>query len=133
MSILPNHIDIAHRLGQFKSNSNRPVIIRFVRRQTKIDILRKAKLFKGPGIFVNEDLTKLNAEVLASVRLKQPSAVEKSWSFEGKIFAQFKGNQHATQIKRSEFKTWLEKSWPKKTYPECVENPASARNRVSPR
>ncbi|KAH3855833.1 hypothetical protein DPMN_098403 [Dreissena polymorpha] len=46
--------------------------------QTKIDILRKAKLFKGSGIFVNEDLTKLNAEVLASVSLKQSSAVEKN-------------------------------------------------------
>ncbi|KAH3841373.1 hypothetical protein DPMN_114832 [Dreissena polymorpha] len=72
-----------------------------------------SKLFKGSGIFVNEDLTKLNAEVLASVRLKQPSAVEKTWSFEGKIFALFKGNEHATQIKFSDFKNWLEKPWPK--------------------
>ncbi|KAH3870369.1 hypothetical protein DPMN_033553 [Dreissena polymorpha] len=99
MSIVPNEIGITHRLGQFKPNSIRPVIVIFVRRQTKIDILRKTKLFNGSGIFVNEDLTKLNAEVLASVRLKHPSAVEKSWSFEGKIFALFKENQHATQIK----------------------------------
>ncbi|KAH3842900.1 hypothetical protein DPMN_116404 [Dreissena polymorpha] len=68
ISMVPNDIDIGHRLGKFKPNSNRPVIVKFVRRQTKIDILQKAKLFKGLGIYVNEDLTKLNAEVLASVR-----------------------------------------------------------------
>ncbi|KAH3793891.1 hypothetical protein DPMN_147415 [Dreissena polymorpha] len=96
-----------------------------------MDILRKAKLCKGSGIFVNEDLTKLNAEVLASVRLKQPRAVEKTWSFEGKIFALLKGNEHATQIKFSDFKNWLEKPWPKKSYSECVETPASATNRIS--
>ncbi|KAH3778259.1 hypothetical protein DPMN_179714 [Dreissena polymorpha] len=34
--IQPYDIDIAHRLGKFRPNSNRPVIVRFVRRQTKI-------------------------------------------------------------------------------------------------
>ncbi|KAH3771145.1 hypothetical protein DPMN_172447 [Dreissena polymorpha] len=131
ISIEPHDIDIAHRLGKFSPNKNRPVIVRFVRRQIKIDILRKAKLFKGSGIFVNEDLTKLNAEVLASVRLKQPSAVDKTWSFEGKIFALFKGNEHAIQIKFADFKDWLEKPWPKKSYSECVETPACATNRKS--
>ncbi|KAH3700159.1 hypothetical protein DPMN_075129 [Dreissena polymorpha] len=63
IQITPSDIDIAHRLEKFKPTENRPVIIKFVRRQTKIDILQKAKLFKGTGIFVNEDLTKLNAEV----------------------------------------------------------------------
>ena len=131
ISIQPTDIDIAHRLGKFKPGSNRPVIVRFIRRQTKIDILRKAKLFKGSSIFANEDLTKLNAEVLASVRLKQPNAVERAWSFEGKIFAVFKGNEHATQIKYPEFKSWLDKPWPKKSYSETVGNPARARTRVA--
>ena len=105
--------------------------MKFVRRQTKIDILRKAKAFKGSSIFANEDLTKLNAEVLASVRLKQPSDVEKAWSFDGKIFALFKGNQHATQIKYPDFKNWLEKPWPKKSYSESAENPARALTRMA--
>ncbi|KAH3831276.1 hypothetical protein DPMN_104538 [Dreissena polymorpha] len=79
--------------------------------------MSKAKLFKGLGIFVNDDLTKLNAEVLASLRLKQPSAVERSWSFEGKLHAVFKGNQQPTQIKHSEYNLWLEKPWPKNLTP----------------
>ena len=130
IAIEPNDIDIAHRLGKFKPNCNRPVIVRFVRRQTKIDIMRKAKLFKGSSIFVNEDLTKLNAEVLASLRLKQPSSVEKSWSYEGKIYALFKGNEQPTHIKYSEYKLWLEKPWPKKSYSESVGTTTSTRNKV---
>ena len=102
-----------------------------MRRQIKIDILQKAKLFKESGIYVNEDLTKLNAEVLASVRLKQPNTDETSWSFEGKIFALLKGYQNATQIKPSEFKSWLEKPWPKRSYSDCVESTNSQRNKVS--
>ena len=53
--IEPTDIDKAHRLGKFQPNKNRPVIVKFVRRQTKIDILRKAKAFKGSSIFANED------------------------------------------------------------------------------
>ncbi|XP_052252442.1 uncharacterized protein LOC127859072 [Dreissena polymorpha] len=131
ISIHPSDIDIAHRLGKYKPNTNRPVIVRFVRRQTKIDILRNAKQFKGSGIFVNEDLTKLNAEVLASVRLKQTSTVQRAWSFEGKLFALLKVNEHAKQINYSEFKDWLDKPWPKKSYSESVEIPARAKSRVT--
>ncbi|KAH3700361.1 hypothetical protein DPMN_075337 [Dreissena polymorpha] len=128
--IEPNGIDIAHRPGKFKPNINRRVIVRFVRRETKIYIMRKATLVKGSGIFVKEDLTKLNVEVLASLRLKRRSVVERSWSFEGKICALFKGNQQTTHIKYSEYKLWLEKPWPKKSYSESVETPVNTENIV---
>ena len=114
-------IDIAHRLGKFKQGENRPVIIKFVRRQIKVDIVKNSKRFKGSGIFVNDDLTKLNAEVLASTRLKDPQNVERAWSFEGSIYVLFKGNQQAVQIKYADYKSWLEKSWPKKSYSQSVE------------
>ena len=127
--ITPSDIDIAHRLGKFKPTENRPIIIKFVRRQTKVDILRKAKQFRGTGIFVNEDLTKLNAEILASVRLKDSANVEKCWSFEGKIYALFKGNQHATQIAFADYKNWLSKPWPRKSYSESLNTYSQANSR----
>jgi hypothetical protein len=46
-------VDVAHRLGKYTPNKNRPVIVKFVRRQTKIDIMQRAKLLKGTG--VNKD------------------------------------------------------------------------------
>ena len=87
-------IDIAHRIGKHHREKIRPVIVRFIRRQTKSDVMRNAKLLKGSGIFLNEDLTKLNAEVLASVRVKDPETVERAWSFDGKLYARFRGKEH---------------------------------------
>ncbi|KAH3727889.1 hypothetical protein DPMN_053835 [Dreissena polymorpha] len=83
MPIATTDIDVAHRLGKFAKNKSRPVIVKFLRRQTKIEIMKRAKMLKGSRLFINEDLTKLNAEVLASLRLKEPDLIERAWSFEG--------------------------------------------------
>ncbi|KAH3796029.1 hypothetical protein DPMN_149593 [Dreissena polymorpha] len=64
-----------------------------------------------------------NADVLAFVRLKQPSAVERAWYFEGKIFAVFKGNKHATQIQRTRIQKLAGKVVAQKSYSETGENP----------
>ncbi|KAH3848573.1 hypothetical protein DPMN_090951 [Dreissena polymorpha] len=79
-------INDLEQLGKYTPNKNRPVIVKFVRRQTKIDIMKRARNQKGTGTFNNEDLTQTNAEVLASLRLKEPGRVKKAWSFKGKLF-----------------------------------------------
>ena len=70
------------------SNRNSPVIVQCMRRQSKIDVMKSVKLLKGTGIYINEDLTKIIAEVLASLRLKEPCRVEKAWPNKGKIFVE---------------------------------------------
>ena len=102
-----NDIDVAHRLGKFTQDKTRPVIVKFVRRQTKSDVMRNAKLLKDTGIFLNEDLTKLNAEVLASARLKAPEMVERAWAFEGKLYVRYKGKDRADRIEYEQFQMWL--------------------------
>ncbi|KAH3739411.1 hypothetical protein DPMN_046063 [Dreissena polymorpha] len=47
-------IDIAHRLGKYIPNKNRAVIVKFVRRQTKIDVMKRAKQLKGTGIYIKK-------------------------------------------------------------------------------
>ncbi|KAH3804001.1 hypothetical protein DPMN_132274 [Dreissena polymorpha] len=66
--------------------------------------MRNATLLKGSGIFLNEDLTKLNAEVLASVRWKDPENVQRAWSFEGKLYARFKAKTTLTELTTNIFK-----------------------------
>ncbi|KAH3751858.1 hypothetical protein DPMN_160048 [Dreissena polymorpha] len=75
--------------------------------------MRNAKLLKGSGIFLNEDPTKLNAEVLSSVRLKDPETVERAWSFDGKLYARFRGKERFEIIDYEHFQTRLSKPWPK--------------------
>ncbi|KAH3768453.1 hypothetical protein DPMN_169666 [Dreissena polymorpha] len=99
--------------GKYHREKIRPVIVRFIRRKSKSDVMRNAKLLKGSGIFLNEDLTKLNAEVLASVRHKDPETVERAWSFDGKLYARFRGKERSEIIDYEHFPTWLNKPWPK--------------------
>ncbi len=55
-------IDVAHRLKKFVRGSQE-AIVREQSRLVKDKILRNKKSLKGTGIFINEDLTKLNQEV----------------------------------------------------------------------
>ncbi|KAH3802154.1 hypothetical protein DPMN_155825 [Dreissena polymorpha] len=107
-------IEIAHRLGKYIPNKNRAVIVKFVRRQTKIDVMKRAKQLKGTGIYINEDLTKINAEVLASLRLKEPSHFERAWSHEGKLFVRYNGIDRNEHVDYKQNQNWLSKPWPQK-------------------
>lgn len=90
-------ICISHRIGNFYKGQ-RPIIFKFVRRQTKISLFRVSKSLKAHNIYVNEDLTTLNAEVLASCRVKGKTKIEKAWSFEGKIYVKFRRKKASTEL-----------------------------------
>ena len=106
-------IDIAHRLGKYKKDKNRNIIVRFVSRATKIRVFQHRKELKSKDIYVNEDLTKLNQDVLTSVRVKKKDIIEQAWSFEGKIYAKPKEGE-TRQIQYAEFDTWTNLPWPEK-------------------
>ncbi|XP_052249726.1 low affinity immunoglobulin epsilon Fc receptor-like [Dreissena polymorpha] len=109
MQLETKDIDIAHRLGKYVENKCRPVIVKLVRRQTKIEIMKRANRLKNTGIFINEDLTKMNVEVLASLRLKEPELVEKAWSRDGKLFVRYRGQDRNELVTFDKYKLWLAK------------------------
>ena len=82
-------IDVVHRLGRFEIGKIRPVIVKFVQREVKFNVMRNAKHLKNTPISVNEDLTQLNQKVLSSIRLKAKHEVAKGWSQEGKLFVKY--------------------------------------------
>ncbi|XP_052791850.1 uncharacterized protein LOC128225998 [Mya arenaria] len=114
IDIAMGEIDVAHRLGKYDEKKNRPIIVKFVCREVKSLVMRRAKLLKNSRkhVFINEDLTKLNNRVLSSLRIKDKSKVEKCWSFEGRIFAKFCDKERAIQLKYADFQTWLNLAWP---------------------
>ncbi|KAL8599237.1 hypothetical protein ACOMHN_007953 [Nucella lapillus] len=85
-SVTNEHISIAHRVGPCRQSQNRPVIIKLIARKTKTLIMKNKKLFKGkrPLVYVNEDLTKLNAQRLAEV--KKHVGVLSAWTMEGNLY-----------------------------------------------
>ncbi|KAH3790464.1 hypothetical protein DPMN_168666 [Dreissena polymorpha] len=102
-------IDVSHRLGKYILNKNRQVIVKCVRLQTKIDVMKRVVLLKGTGIYINGDLTKTNAELLVSLRLKEPGRVEKAWSYEGKLFVRYNGRKRNEHVHCNQYQGWLSK------------------------
>ncbi|KAH3807374.1 hypothetical protein DPMN_135713 [Dreissena polymorpha] len=74
--------------------------------------MKRAKLLKGTGIYLNEDLTKTNSEVLASLRLKEPLIVERAWSRDGKLFVGYRGHDRIELVSSDKYRLWSAKPWP---------------------
>jgi hypothetical protein len=67
------------------------VIVRFINRKHRDDIIRIRKMLKGTEFSIAEDLTSLNVQTLNRVR-NHPS-VQSSWSWNGKIHAVLKNGK----------------------------------------
>ena len=78
------------------SGSANSVIVRFARREVKERVLRSRRILKNSPITLTEDLTTLNNQLLT--RLYKNDRVEKTWTWNGRIFAQLK-NDVVTVVK----------------------------------
>ena len=82
------HIDIAHRVGPYRPNSDRPVIVRFNSHNCAQTVLLHRRILKGSSLVITEDLTRINAARLRHVR--DLDCVTNSWSKGGDIFVKNK-------------------------------------------
>lgn len=103
-------IDVAHRMKTF-NHGRQETIVKLQSRLTKDRILRNRKQLKGTGIFINEDLTQLNQQVLMSVKRKMPDEVNSVFSRNGVIKYATKTDQVKTVLYK-DYRHWLELPWP---------------------
>ena len=84
VTVTEKDISACHRLGK-SSNGTRPVIVRFVSRRKRTEVMRKKKVLrdKTDKVFLNDDLTPLRAKLLKVV--KELPNTDKVWTIEGKI------------------------------------------------
>ena len=108
-----DHIDIAHTLEERKKDRQRQIIVKLSSRMKGDEILRRKKILKDTNIFISEDLTPLNHEVLACIRKKQPDEVYQAWSKEGRLYYKHKSDTDTIiQVPYKDFHTWIELPWP---------------------
>ena len=81
LSIEVRDIDIAHRMGRFLKEGNRPIICKFVSRFKKVEVIKSRRLLKGTPIVIKEDLTLRNMQRLQEVQ--DVENVTKAWSDDG--------------------------------------------------
>lgn len=104
-------IDIAHRIGKYKKEGNRQIIVKLHSRIKKQQIMREKKSLKSDSVYISEDLTKINQEVFKSVRTKLKDVVASAWTYEGAI--RYKDhNDHIQTVHYSNYQYWLNLPWP---------------------
>ena len=112
LNLCINDIDIAHRLGKRDTNSKpRAAIVKFVSRYKRDQVMKNRRCLKGSGIFVNDDLTKLNQAVLMSIKRKlNQERNETAWSWEGKLYVKTASGT-ITQVRFDEYSKWTGPEW----------------------
>ncbi|XP_052814252.1 uncharacterized protein LOC128241369 [Mya arenaria] len=103
-------IDIAHRLRK-TTDGKRDVIVRFKSRMKRDLVMRSKRSLRGTGIFIFDDLTKLNHDVFMSVRLKMKDEVDQAWVSNGKILYRNKQDR-IVRVDYSDYDSWLDLPWP---------------------
>ncbi|MEW8546875.1 MAG: hypothetical protein AB2693_25450 [Candidatus Thiodiazotropha sp.] len=80
-------IEIAHRVGGLSRNSTQPrsIIVKFMRRSDKMEIMLRRKHLKGSGISISDDLTIKNVRLIKQARTNE--RIEAAWSWDGKVYA----------------------------------------------
>ncbi|KAH3883441.1 hypothetical protein DPMN_007396 [Dreissena polymorpha] len=113
LNLTTNDIDITHRIGIFKKNNDRPIVLKMVSRMQRSYIMRHAKHLRKQSapIYVHDHLTKLNAHVFACVRKKQTDIVTSAWSRDGVIYYR-DVNEHIHKVSPEQFHYWLDLPWP---------------------
>ena len=105
--INPSEVSTAHRLGK-KANSQAPdtrnIIVKFCRRDTKLDLQSACRRVKPKNLFINENLTPIRNSCLYGLRQAKkifPSIVAGCGSMEGKVYAWVKPPNPNTPMARN--------------------------------
>ncbi|KAM3599829.1 uncharacterized protein V6R79_012326 [Siganus canaliculatus] len=92
------HIAACYTIPQ-KQNKRPTIIIKLVSRKQKIEVLKFAKKLKGTGVYVNEHLTKRNAEIARQARLlKKEKRIQDTWTRNCKVFIRLNGTPEQAKV-----------------------------------
>lgn len=98
----PNDISRSHRIGAQRTTNTkpRPIIVRFTKHNTKVEILRqrrKLKVNRRP-FAIYEDLTKSRRLIIDHLHTNARDKIEKVWTIDGTIF--FRPKSRNTTVER---------------------------------
>mgnify|MGYP001796697292 CR=1 FL=1 len=83
-------IDRSHRLGRFKQDKKRPIIVKLVRHNLKHKIYSNKKKLKGKKISITESLTQFRVQNLNQAR--EEYGYKNVWTIDGRIYFKAKGD-----------------------------------------
>lgn len=90
-----NTIEACHLLPRTTTGRHdKPtVIMRFANRRFKSELLKQGRMLKGTSVYLNEHLTKRNAEIAKKARLlRTQKKIQSTWTSNCKIFIKLNGS-----------------------------------------
>lgn len=102
-----SEIDRAHRVGRPNNDArSRPIIVKLKSFHTKLNIMKNKRKLRGKPLYVNEDLTKANQQLLMYAR-KECRVTGLVYTTDGYIFVKRKSDNKIFRIKKEEDLTTL--------------------------
>lgn len=98
-----SEICIAHRLGKWGPTQPRGIIVKFVRRSVKMEVMKNSKVLIGSKYNIKEDVTNTNRELMKKLRSREDT--KSVWSSNGKVYAEM--NDKKVRNFESDIKTRL--------------------------
>lgn len=94
-----HQISACHTPPRKDSKTNPITVVKFVNGKHKVEVLKQARKLKGTGVYVNEHLTKKNAEIARNGRiLRKQSEIQATWTRNGKVYIQLNGPPQQAKV-----------------------------------
>ena len=94
VKIEPKDVSTSHRVGMKKEDKPRPIVVKFVRRDTKTQMLIKKRALKSKehrkDVYIDEHLSPLRSKMIKAMR--KDETLEYVWCREGKLMCKKKGS-----------------------------------------
>lgn len=99
ISINENDIEACHPLSQKDKSRPAVIIMRFANRKFKTNLLRQGRMLKGSNVYLNEHLTKTNADIAKRARfLRREEKIQATWSSNCKIYIKLNGTPEQARV-----------------------------------
>ncbi|KAJ8353946.1 hypothetical protein SKAU_G00215130 [Synaphobranchus kaupii] len=94
-----NNIEACHPLLRRLKTDKPALIIRFANRKSKTARLKQGRRLKGTNVYLNDHLTKKNAEIARKARfLRNQKKIHSTWTTNCKIFIKLNGPPEESKV-----------------------------------
>ena len=92
-------ISACHLLKSKNPADKPPIIVRFVNRKSKVNIRRNGRKLKGTNVYVNEHLSRNNADIAGFARqLKRRQRIHSTWTRNCKVLIKTNGAPDVARV-----------------------------------
>lgn len=94
-----DNIEACHTLPRRNKIDKPAIIIRFTNRKHKIELLKQGRRLRGTNVYLNEHLTKKNADIARMARLlRKQKKLQSTWTANYKIFIKTNGSPEQAKV-----------------------------------